>query len=150
MRIFKDITLPRSKDLNMSSLNKKNQFHYSNTKCVFTWKWKLFLYRNPMSCSKGIFLWSQKFTFKSRMGIKKKEQGGCQVTNLNRWEINATVFNILFGKTFFSQPHPVLSQLCNLKSNDINQFQKQIMFSLKFLKYYEALQSFKPAWDNNK
>lgn len=36
MRIFKDITLPRSKDLNMSSLNKKNQFHYSNTKCVFT------------------------------------------------------------------------------------------------------------------
>ena len=24
------------------------------------------------------------------------------------------------------------------------------MFSLKFLKYYEALQSFKPAWDNNR
>lgn len=35
MRIFKDITLPRSKDLNMSSLNKKNHSFITVIQNVF-------------------------------------------------------------------------------------------------------------------
>ena len=42
MRIFKDITLPRSKDLNMSSLNKKKTF-------------KLFYYIKDITIIKSIF-----------------------------------------------------------------------------------------------